>query len=149
MDDGKKTPVLINLLAIAKDDQMPDYPIQFMTKGILHFRHEGDAELSYTETQQDEDSGEIIKSDIILNFSEKRVTMERKGDYASTMVFVNGVRYEGEYQTPYGNMGLAVTARKVECNIGEKKGAIHLKYQLDIHGNYSSSNELHMEYHAE
>ena len=149
MEDGKKTPVLINLLAIAKYDQMPDYPIQFMTKGMLHYRDNGDAEIAYTETQQDEDSGEIVQSDIILNCSNQRVTMERKGDFSNTMVFANGVRFEGKYQTPYGDMGLAVFARKVECNIGEKKGAIHLKYQLDIQGNYTSTNELHLEYHAE
>jgi len=146
---GKEKPVLINLLAIARYEHTPDYPIQFMTKGMLHYRDSGNAELVYTETQQDEDSGEIVKSDIILNCCDQRVTMERKGDFSNTMVFANGVRFEGKYKTPYGDMGLAVHTRRVECNIGEKKGAIHLKYQLDIQGNYTSTNELHLEYHAD
>lgn len=149
MEDGKKIPVLINLLAIAKYDRMPDYPIQFMTRGFLNYRASGDAELTYTESQQDEDSGEIIHSDITLNCSDHRVTMERKGDFSNTMVFANGVRFEGKYQTPYGDMGLAVFAKNVDCHIGEEKGAIHLKYQLDIQGSYASTNELHLEYHAE
>ena len=34
MKKGK--PVLINLLAIARYEHAPDYPIQFMTKGMLH-----------------------------------------------------------------------------------------------------------------
>ena len=33
-------PVLINLLAIARYDHAPDYPIQFMTKGKLRIGDE-------------------------------------------------------------------------------------------------------------
>ena len=149
MNEEKKTPVLINLLAIAKYDQMPDYPIQLMTTGMLKRLDKDCAELTYTETQQDEDNGELIKADITLSISNKSVTMQRRGDYSNTMVFKKGQRYEGIYETPYGSMGLAVFARNVDCEIGDKNGAIHLKYQLDIQGNYSSSNELHLEYHAE
>ena len=43
-------------------------------------------------------------------------------------------------------MDMAVFARGVRCDIGEKKGSVHLKYQLDIQGAYASMNELHLEY---
>ena len=52
-------PVLINLLAIAKYEGMPDYPIQFMTTGRLYEDQGNGAVLRYTESQQDEDSGEV------------------------------------------------------------------------------------------
>ena len=55
-------------------------------------------------------------------------------------------RFEGVYQTPFGSMDMAVMSRGVQCDIGEKKGSVHLKYQLDIQGNYASTNELHLEY---
>ena len=142
----RKKPVLINLLAIAKYDHAPDYPIQFMTTGMLSIGNHNNAVLEYTESQQDEGTGEITTSLITLSMEKSRVTMTRKGDYSNTMVFAPEQRFEGIYQTPFGNMDMAVYARGVRCDIGEKKGSVHLKYQLDIQGAYASSNELHLEY---
>ena len=149
MSEENKKPVLINLMAIARYDQMPDYPIQFMTKGMLHYRNPETAVLTYTETQPDDGSGGMIESDIVLNMESHRVTMECRGDYSNTMVFIPGHRYEGVYRTPFGEMGMAVSARSVDCRIGKDKGAVHLKYQLDVQGSYTSTNELHLEYLAE
>ena len=140
------TPVFINLLAIARYDHMPDYPIQFMTTGRLRYSKPDEVQLQYAESQQDEETGEIIKSDILLSLRDGRITMERKGDYSNTMVFVPEQRFEGVYQTPYGAMDMAVFSRGVRCDIGDRKGSVHLKYQLDIQGAYASSNELHLEY---
>ena len=142
----KQKSVLINLLAIAKYEHAPDYPVQFMTKGILHLGDRDDAVLEYTESQQDEETGEITTAQITLALEKNRVTMTRQGDYSNTMVFIPEQRFEGVYQTPFGNMDMAVYARGVRCDIGEQKGSVHLKYQLDIQGAYASTNELHLEY---
>ena len=144
--ENKQTPVFINLLAIARYDHTPDYPIQFMTTGKLIYRNEDEAVLKYEERQQDEETGEITQADISLLLRKGRVTMERTGDYSNTMVFSKGQRYEGTYRTPYGDMDMAVFTREAKCRIGENDGALHLKYQLDIQGAYASSNELHLEY---
>ena len=143
---AEKKSVLINLLAIAKYDHAPDYPIQFMTKGKLSIVDQDNAVLEYTESQQDEETGEITNSLITLAMERNRVTMTRSGDYSNTMVFAPDQRFEGVYQTPFGSMDMAVYARGVRCDIGEKKGSVHLKYQLDIQGAYASTNELHLEY---
>ena len=144
MSNGK--PVLINLLAIAKYEHAPDYPIQFITRGMLHLGEKNAAVLEYTESQQDEETGEIITAQVTLAMEKNRVTMTRQGDYSNTMVFVPEQRFEGIYQTPFGDMDMAVFARGVRCDIGERKGSVHLKYQLDIQGAYASTNELHLEY---
>ena len=143
---GKEKPVLINLLAIAKHEHAPDYPIQFMTRGLLHLGDHDDAVLEYTESQQDEETGEISTAQITLSMEKNRVTMTRQGDFSSMMVFVPEQRFEGVYRTPFGDMDMAVYARRVRCDIGEKKGSVHLKYQLDLQGAYASTNELHLEY---
>ena len=92
------------------------------------------------------DDDENICSVITLFLEKNRVTMMRKGDYANTMVFVPEQRFEGIYQTPFGNMDMAVLSRGVQCDIGERKGSVHLKYQLNLQGAYTSTNELHLEY---
>ncbi|MBR3430244.1 MAG: DUF1934 domain-containing protein [Clostridia bacterium] len=142
----KKKQVLINLLAIAKYDHTPDFPIQMMTKGKLHIGSSGDAVLEYTESQQDEETGEVSTANITLEMKKNRVIMNRVGDFSNTMVFMPEQRFEGIYHTPYGNMDMAVFARSVRCDIGESKGSVHLNYQLHIQGAYASTNELHLEY---
>ena len=143
------TPVFINLLAIARYDRMPDYPIQFMTVGNLSYTSPDEVLLQYVESQQDEETGEIMKADVSLFLHDGRITMERKGDYANTMVFAKGQRFEGIYHTPYGEMDMAVFTREAACRIGNREGSLHLKYQLQIQGNYASTNELHLEYRAD
>ena len=147
--ESKQTPVFINLLAIARHDQMPEYPIQFMTTGKLYYKNAGEALLQYVESQEDEETGEITRSDISLSFSEGKVTMQRSGDFSNTMVFSSGKRFEGTYHTPYGEMDMAVFTREAACRIGNREGSLHLKYQLQIQGNYASTNELHLEYRAD
>lgn len=141
--------VLINLLATARYEHTPDYPIQFMTKGILSFSEDGRAELQYTESQEDEESGEVTSAQITLALEKNRVTMTREGDFSNTMVFVPMQRFEGTYKTPYGEMDMAVLSHGVRCEIGRSRGSVHLKYQLHIQGAYASSNELHLEYMAD
>ena len=146
--DGS-TQVFINLLAIAKYDHMPDYPIQFMTVGNLSFSDPGEVQLQYVESQQDEETGEITRSDISLSLRDGKITMERKGPFSNTLVFAKGQRFEGVYHTPYGEMDMAVYTREATCKFGRKEGNIHLKYQLNVQGSYASTNELHLEYRAE
>ena len=142
------TPVFINLLAIARYDHTPDYPIQFMTTGKLFYTSKDEAFIQYVESQQDEETGEMIRSDIVLSFRDGKITMERKGDFSNTMVFSRGQRFEGVYHTPYGEMDMAVFTKEAACHFGSSEGSMHLKYQLNIQGNYASSNELHLEYKA-
>lgn len=142
-------PVFINLLAIARYDHMPDYPIQFMTVGKLSYASPGEALLQYVESQQDEETGEILNSDISLALHDGKITMERKGEFANTMVFAKGQRFEGVYHTPYGEMDMAVFTKEADCRFGSSEGNIHLKYQLNIQGSYTSTNELHLEYRSE
>ena len=69
--------VLINLLAIARYEQAQDFPIQFMTKGTLSMGGNNDAVLEYTESQQDEETGEITTALITLSM-EKDHDKERR-----------------------------------------------------------------------
>ena len=142
------TPVMINLLATARYDRMPEVPIQFITVGKLFYRSPKDAQIRYVESQQDEETGEVMNSDICLTFAGDKVTIQRSGEFSNTMVFSNGKRFEGVYQTPYGSMDMAVFTKEAVCRIGDQDGSLHLKYQLQIQGSYTSTTELHLEYHT-
>jgi len=147
--DQALQPIWINLMAIASYDHMPEYPIQFMTAGKLWYQSPGNALLRYTESQQDETTGEITNCEISLTITDGKVSLVREGDYSNTLVFAENQRYEGVYHTPYGEIPMGVVARGVSCDIGPEKGSVHLRYELNMQGAYASTNELHLAYRTE
>ena len=146
---AEKIPVLINLLAMARYHQMPDYPMQMMMQGRLTFHDSQTFDLQYAECIEDEDTGENVTSDVVLTAGNGRLTMIRSGVVLNTMVFVRNQRFEGVYRTPYGEMNMAVDTREFSCRVTPERGEIHLKYLLYFDGSYASTNELHMEFFAE
>ena len=139
-------PVMIHLLAIARYDQMPEYPIQFMTRGVLTVQTHDTWTLTYQEVLPEEGEGEGLSAEVTLTVTPRHVTMNRSGEVNNTMVFAKGKRFEGFYTTPYGAMDMAVNAREVTSRREDGRGSVHLKYDLEFQGNYASSNELHLEF---
>lgn len=142
-------PVLINLLAIARYDHLPEYPMQFMARGMLLQPEKGMTILQYTEAVPDEETGEMNESDVRLMIASDHVSMIRSGEYSNTMVFCRGQRYEGKYVTPYGELPMGLFTHELRTKTDSDRGYVHLKYQLYFQGNGSSVNELHLEYISE
>lgn len=145
----KENPVYINLTALASYNGTTDDPIQFITTGTISRPEKEHVILRYRESQPDGDTGKVMDSDIELDLRKDQVMMTRNGEFASTMVFSRDRRFEGKYTTPYGEMDMAVDTRQLSCALGEREGTIHLRYHLNIQGNYASTNELHLVYRTE
>ena len=138
-------PVVINLASLASYEGITDDPIQVVTTGTLF--HKGNAKhLRYTESMEDEETGQVTESEILLVLKKDQVMMNRMGDYINTMLFQRNKHYETTYHTPFGDLPMAVYARDVRCDLGDKGGKVHLKYDLSMQGSYASTNELHLEY---
>ena len=140
-------PVLINLASLASYDGMADDPIQLLTTGTL-FHQDKSALLKYTESTEDEATGEMSESEIQLELKKDQVTMNRQGEFSNMMLFQRNRRYETTFHTPYGDLPMAVYSRDVQCDVGPQRGKVHLRYELSMQGTYASTNELHLEYWA-
>ena len=138
--ETKMIPVIVTLQSYSRGEHgEKEQPVKLMCRGRLRTTNDG-CMLRYQEVQQD-DTGETVSTDVILNIQQKdgpRVTMTRTGDYGTTMVFVKDRRFEGAYHTPFGDLGLALYAMQVQCKLAEDCGSIHLEYQLDMQGSYSA-----------
>lgn len=139
-------PVLVTLSGTS-DASGDEDTIRVMTTGQLRPTPSGFM-LRYTESQTDEGTGAVMTQDIILNMQPGRVSMTRMGEYGTTMVFVKDTRFEGKYRTPFGDLDMALFATQVHTDLSPEKGSIHLKYQLDLQGNFAGVNTLHLEYAA-
>ncbi len=118
-------------------EEEPD-AVRLLTSGTLS--GEKDAwRLDYTETQPDN----TASHDVVVKMQKGVVTMERLGDYATSMVFEKGRRFEGCYNTPYGALDMGIFATQVKYHVDEMKaGEVNLKYQLDLQGQFAAIHEL-------
>lgn len=136
-------PIMLTLVS----DGEPDGEMRLQLRGSAALQR-GGLVISYTETMEDPDGGPSVSSEIRLLVREGHVTMLRKGEYGSTMVFDRGRRFESDYHTPYGTMAMAVVATRVDCVPDPRKGRIHLDYQLTI-GGFTSTRTMRINWHAE
>ena len=89
-------PVIVNLAALASYDGVNDDPIQMLISGEL-FPGKSATTLHYIENLEDEETGEITKSEIQLILAKDQVTMNRSGHFSNT----NNVSY-ALWQFTYG-----------------------------------------------
>lgn len=144
MNEGM--PVLLTITGInTEGDGAGEDPVKLTTRGTI--RSEGlFFLLEYDESQIDEGDGSVTTQHIQLKIFGDRVEMTRMGDFATTMVFVKDQRFEGAYRTPYGSLSMAVFSTLVQVVLKPTNGFIHLKYQLEVQGQYSGMHDLKLEY---
>ncbi len=141
-------PVLLTLSSVSRgEDGQHEEPVRLITTGQLRPTATGYL-LRYKENLPDEDGGAVIESDILLALQPGRITMTRRGEFGTSMVFVKDRRFEGAYHTPYGDMSMAVFATQVSTSLSEQRGSVHLEYQVDFQGSYASMNTLDLTYVA-
>lgn len=136
-----KYPVLLSVTGTTKQPYPADDSVHLVTTGTLTVMPAG-YRIEYRENQPDSDDYQ----DICLDLDEKRVTMTRVGGYATSMVFEKDRRFEGVYETPFGNLDMAVYATRVFCRLNEERGEVQLQYQLDLQGHFAAVHDLRIKY---
>jgi|GEM_PF-104904 len=142
----KPMPVMLTVDGTIQGEDGEDDAIRMVTMGELT-AVPGGYVLQYQEAQQEE-NGQLVTQDIVLQLQPERVTMTRVGEFGTSMVFMKDRRFEGIYHTPYGDMDMAVYATRVRCDLGDEAGSVHLKYQLEMQGNFTAMHELRLSYVA-
>ncbi len=141
-------PVLVSLLTVTRYPNMV-YPVQIMARGKVLPMDRGRAVLKYVETQTDEETGQLSDSFVTVQIGANDVTILRESEVTNTMVFSRGQRYEGVYNTPYGELSMGIFTRDIRTAVAPDRGSVHLKYMLDFNGGRVSTNEIHLEYFSE
>lgn len=133
--------VLLSVTGLAKNQEAEDEAVHLLTTGTLFGRLDA-WRLDYVETQPDSQ-----ESAVTLTLGGGVVTMQRRGDFATSMVFEKGCRFEGSYDTPYGSLDMGVFPTLVRyCVDEEANGEVKLKYQLDLQGQFAAMHELRIRF---
>lgn len=139
----KDKQILISVSGWNRDqDSDEEEPIRLLTTGTLR-RENGTWRISYAETEPDSQ-----RSSVTLTLDRGVVTMQRLGEFSSSMVFEKGRRFESSYQTPYGALDMGIYATQVKYRVEDEgpSGEVQLQYQLDLQGQYAAMHDLHIRF---
>lgn len=92
--------------------------------------------------EYDEQYDELKGCHTVLTVKEKCVSMVRTGAFNTEMIIEKGKRHNCQYASPFGSMLIGISTQKVDTDIAEGKGTLHLKYTIDFYGGVASENEL-------
>ena len=130
-------PVLISLSATVTDENGQSDEMNLITNGTLEDTPRG-CRIEYEENIDEEEPPQRVS----LLLEGDVVTMQRAGDYAASMVFAKGQRYEGQYHTPYGYIDMAVFCSLARWRVDDDAGELRLRYQLDVSGQFASMHDM-------
>lgn len=107
---------------------------KYYKKGNKHY-------LSYNETEM---TGFDGLTTTLLQVDGDTVSLTRTGGINSHMVFREGEKHIGHYDTPYGSFTIGICSEDVSVDIGEAAGDIHIKYLLEINNASKARHDLRL-----
>ena len=118
--------------------------IEMTTEGHFYDK-DGKYYISYNEGEL---SG-LEKCSTTLKISpDGTVTMMRRGQTNTHLVFEKGRCHTGHYETPYGDFTISVTAKDVDVDIDENGGDLSIDYIMDINNVAQSHNGISLKIRA-
>ena len=123
------------------EGQEEEQQIEFVTEGKL-FQRSGNTYVVYEES----DFSGMAGCKTTIKVTPQGVHMKRIGEAGTAIEFEKGRRYEGIYETPYGNMELEVLTNSVTKNMSQDGlGTINVDYSLTLKGVLETRNTLCIE----
>jgi uncharacterized beta-barrel protein YwiB (DUF1934 family) len=74
-----------------------------------------------------------------------RITLVRAGSVNSQMVFEKGRKHFSLYETDFGAMTLAVSAKRVDSSLNDSGGEIDINYSIEIDHELAGENTFHIQ----
>jgi uncharacterized beta-barrel protein YwiB (DUF1934 family) len=139
MDMDKK--VILTITGSQRSPKEEDKTIELITVGRL-YRENDTYCIEFEESLITGMGG----TKTIITVEQDRVSLERCGLHHTHLIFEKGKKYINCFNTPFGIQELGIYPIKINSSMDESQGRLNLKYQLDIGGRYTSSNELSLCY---
>lgn len=117
--------------------------IELVTEGTMEFRDSG-WDICYEESELTGLSGVTTT----FRVEPGKVTLDRKGNLNSQMVFQENVVHDSLYQMPFGALMLSVKASRVFYDIVSDGGVIDLVYRIEIENTEAGEIDYHLDIRA-
>ena len=116
-----------------------DEPVEVISAGT-YLRKDDTHYLSYEEADED---GKITKNRIKI--TPDTIEMTKQGGITTQMIFMMGQKQYACYETPFGELTLGMTTKRIK--VTEENGQLFaaLCYDLEVNGSHVSECELDIE----
>ncbi len=112
--------------------------IEVITQGVYEKTSDGFV-FSYDESDE---SGFDGASTTITTKGENEVCVQRTGSASSNLFIEKGKKHHCHYQTPYGELMVGITTKKIKSSLADNGGDLYLNYVVDINSSYVAEHEL-------
>lgn len=121
----------ISLVSTQTDGKLSDQS-EIITKG--YFEKKDDRYIiSYKETEATGFEGAVTELSV---YGDKKVVMNRTGEYTSNLIIETGKKHFCQYGTPYGMITVGVNSKEINSQLDENGGKVNFKYVIDVNSSY-------------
>ena len=132
----KNVVIIVRGLQRQADD---DEPIEVISAGT-YLRKDNTHYLSYEEADED---GKITKNRIKI--TPDSIEMTKQGGITTQMIFIKGQKQYACYETPFGELTLGMTTKRIKVTEEDMQLSVALRYNLEVNGAHMSECELDIE----
>jgi uncharacterized beta-barrel protein YwiB (DUF1934 family) len=129
--------VVVKVVGTQTDGYGEESCIELVAVGTAHVK-DGVHYISYRESEL---SGMEGTTTLLKVFSD-HLSLIRMGAVEQKQEFYLGKNSYSTYVTPFGNMKMSVFTKRLDIQPGSYPGAINVAYELEINGEWQSSNTL-------
>ena len=120
-------------------ESSPD-EMELVTSGTLHWDDQGGCTVTYQESELTGLEGTTTR----VCIDGGRVTLLREGNTNSQMVFEEGRRHLSMYETPYGELSIGVSTKRMRSTLDEAGGDLEIDYAIEIDNLVAGQNLFRM-----
>jgi uncharacterized beta-barrel protein YwiB (DUF1934 family) len=129
--------VIVTVTGTQTDAQGEENHIELITPG-RRYQKNG---IDYVTYQESAVSG-MEKTTTLLKIYTDKLGLIRMGSVEQKQEFCMGYKLMGTYVTPFGVMKLNILTKKLDITMSASLGKIEVAYELEIGGQWQSSNKL-------
>lgn len=135
-----KLPVMLSIRGRQSYAGQEPETIRLDTEGTMEFR-DGGWDIVYEESALTGLEGVTTT----FRIEPGKITLDRRGNLTSTMVFQEGQSHDSLYQMPFGALLLTVKATRVYFDIVPDGGTIDLIYNINIENTEAGVIDYHLD----
>ncbi|WP_378955296.1 DUF1934 domain-containing protein [Pelosinus sp. sgz500959] len=129
--------VVVTIVGTQRDAQGEENRIELITAGH-YYEKNGVQYIVYKDTEV---SG-LEGVSTMLKVYEQHVVLVRMGNVKYQQQFRLGEKSHSSYVTPYVTMEMGILTQSIEQALSKSVGNIHIRYELEINGQWQSTNTL-------
>ena len=129
--------VLVSVKSIQRDRDGEDTVVELISSG-RYYERQGVKYIIYNESEVTGLEGVKTTIKVYPN----SVVLLRTGDVNMRHQYVLNEKHESVYQTPYGQLHMAVYTHEFNVSIQDGIGSVHLGYDISVDGEWQFYNQL-------